>query len=1233
MYKLIKQENNSVDKLIQYGSAIPKIINYDIINNPKINKMESDSKIPLLCNNSNIIIKKDNYYLKISNPIFDGLYYEMDNDLNVFIHIINDTLSSNNIQSEYNISTNYDKTIYANKILSFNNKNISFNAIFVNKLEVIGGINAYLLKNEELNDLSKILKQIFIFNRTNGYLHNLKYNDSNINLDKYIFINKYYELICILTCSNYLINIPDFEVFPDDKIKKESNTNKILKFLKTNDTKTVMFNNIINLNNNIPYIDFNKINTSITHSTLEIKNDENLDKILEKIKTNYYYIYNKYVFIKKNLLSIFCPPTATTTTTDKINLINLNNLYSFDSHLAAHVPRDDIEKRNMEIDKKLIDINKKSYNFTDELNKEIKQLFIFSEGIQSINNLFNYHINELYKKQLTDSTTSANTKYDDLNLDIIILLIYFEKRLDNYNLTIGKCNNVLPINPLKCIENLMQNSTEYITSDNIKINDFFIKTNDILPLINQKQIFSYGISICVEQSILEIVKLFFWDFTEKKYDLNIFLNRIKTSENNILYKFMKDIYIKKYVKKKDDEQLVYDEFFNLIGNNKIKNVEYSIKGDMISKVSNIINTIHYLLTTEVNETTTKTILISNPDEFIESLNEKIIPFNLNIFLKNTDNNLTSNLYLQYNEIIIIYINIAQSHTQIVLPSKDDYTIRELYNTEPKICDIVNLFSYNDLIEQLNLYSLKSNERSNSIYNYIKHLENYANPFIINFLIENDPTTNFILSKKYDDNNTLLHQYLETNSNSNININLVSKMIKDEDQKKIRNKDGDTYLDIYINNYKDKNLDLDINIIKLLISTEHNYAFHNYVKNNNNIYSEIVSLFCQYNPNIKTIQNINDLYNTPLHTYISNHISNVKLESIKLLILPCTELDEKKNILLIVNSDGNTPLNLYIKLNKVNLKPNILDQLISDITTNNSKLSTDKTSLLIPNANGNTPLNEYLLGKQSFQVKTLKSSEQNNLEINIDIISKLINEQSILIENKNRLIPLHTYINNNLITQINVDIIKLLISTNPDNNLIIKQLDVENNTPLNMYIKKYLTKLDKNIIKILTNFEVNIIPDKNGFTPLHTYLYLSGQDKEIISILLVNDDHKLMVTNCNYTPLHLYVEKAKQHKTEIIELLISSNRLDNLLIKSYDNDNCENVSTNKKIKNGKTPFDLYTKKDKTVKTLLTAIENKNKNKNKSIEQHGSSSIDSNMIDYQHKYLKYKKKYINLKNILK
>jgi len=597
------------------------------------------------------------------------------------------------------------------------------------------------------------------------------------------------------------------------------------------------------------------------------------------------------------------------------------------------------------------------------------------------------------------------------------------------------------------------------------------------------------------------------------------------------------------------------------------------------------------------------------------------------------------------------MNIVQGHTQIVLPSKDDYTIRQLYNTEPKICDIINLFSYNDLIEQLNLYSLKSNERSNSIYNYIKHLENYANPFIINFLIENDPTTNFILSKKYDDNNTLLHQYLETNSNSNLNIKLVSKMIFDENQKKIRNKDGNTYLDIYINNYKDMSIDrykdmgidkdtgidmgidrhkdLDINIIKLLISTEHNYAFHNYVKKYNNISSEIVSLFYQYNPYIKIIQNINDLSNTPLHTYISSHISNIKLDSIKLLILPNTELSSDKMVLNIINSEGNTPLNLYVKLNKVNLKTNILDQLIS----------TDKTNLLIPNARGNTPLNEYLLGKQSFQVRTLKSSEQNNQEINIDIISKLADEQSILIENKNKLIPLHTYINNNLITQINIDIIKLLIK---NNNLIIKKLDVDNNTALNMYIKKCLTitktqiitcNLDLIIIQILADSEVKIIPDKNGFTPLHTYLYLGGQNKDIISILLENDDHKLMITNCNYTPLHLYVEKANQHKKEQIELLTSSNKLDHLLIKSYDNDNCLNVS--KKVKIGKTPFDLYTKKDKSIKTLLMV--EKIKTKIKKSEQVGSSdnsySISSSMIDYEQKYLKYKTKYINLKNILK
>ena len=174
------------------------------------------------------------------------------------------------------------------------------------------------------------------------------------------------------------------------------------------------------------------------------------------------------------------------------------------------------------------------------------------------------------------------------NIDIIILLTYFYLRFERPSISIHDFKNILPINKNKCILNLIQNSINYniqsTIQSNTKIYNFFNKTNNKLPLINNnKKIYVNNVSICVEQSILELVKLLFWNFKEKSYDLE----KPVCDNTYSLYTFMKNTYIPNYKPNKDDKQEVYDEFFNLISN--ISNVEYSSKGDIISNVTNVLN--------------------------------------------------------------------------------------------------------------------------------------------------------------------------------------------------------------------------------------------------------------------------------------------------------------------------------------------------------------------------------------------------------------------------------------------------------------------------------------------------------------------------------------------------------------------------------------------------------------------------------------------------------------------
>ena len=350
---------------------------------------------------------------------------------------------------------------------------------------------------------------------------------------------------------------------------------------------------------------------------------------------------------------------------------------------------------------------------------------------------------------------------------------------------------------------------------------------------------------------------------------------------------MQDIYLQNYVKGKEDKQIVYDEFFVLISN--INSIEYSQKGDIISKLSNVSNALNYLLFGSNN-------VENNILNIIEKINDKIKINNLRLTLEQD-----INICLYFTDIKVIYANIAPNHSKICLPLDDILTLNKLHEKDEILCNTINLWCFNDMIEQIGLYSIKKPLNGISLYNYLTKIEALDDNLIV-FLLESDLTIDLI--SQQENGNTLLHEYLVHNSKK-INSNIIMKMLK-HNNKTIKNANDDTYLDVYIQN---SNI-INENIVKLLQTSNymnHNYPLHKYInkyKDKSNV--NIIKLLCN-NDECKNIIKINNLdqydsKNTALNQYLTIPSPNINI--IKNLVT-----NENK---LLVDEHNNSPLYTYIK---------------------------------------------------------------------------------------------------------------------------------------------------------------------------------------------------------------------------------------------------------------------------------------------------------------------------------
>ena len=282
-------------------------------------------------------------------------------------------------------------------------------------------------------------------------------------------------------------------------------------------------------------------------------------------------------------------------------------------------------------------------------------------------------------------------------------------------------------------------------------------------------------------------------------------------------------------------------------------------------------------------------------------------------------------------------------------------------------------------------------------------------------------------------------------------------------------------------------------------------FNSYENSNfHNDDTELIKLFLA-NPK-ESINNI-----TLISKYIYYRFSNYNIELIEKFI------GNEANNLTIQDEKGQTPLHLYLKLNKI-INKDIIKLLLKD---DDHKLMKD--------IDNQTPLHLYLDFSTNF--------DHTIINFEIEIIELLLkdNDHKIM-QNKNNQTPLHLYLNYCITT--NDEIIELLLK---DNDHKIMQ-NKNNQTPLHLYLT-YRTNFNIKTIELLLNDKDDdhkIKQNKHNETPLHLYLnYSNSYNDEIIKLLFyINSIHYKLTDIRNNPLIYYYLKKITLINSDIVKLLIN-----------------------------------------------------------------------------------------------
>ena len=515
--------------------------------------------------------------------------------------------------------------------------------------------------------------------------------------------------------------------------------------------------------------------------------------------------------------------------------------------------------------------------------------------------------------------------------------------------------------------------------------------------------------------------------------------------------------------------------------------------------------------------------------------------------------------LQFNTNCVLIITCTDEieHWKKIIKEYSSHSIYNIINSKNDIKKILNkdILKSNFLI--INLNFINNNYLKDYLYKYHNDIDKNLDINILNALydnlhnknIDNQCLNNLHLFKwnsiifdnienikNFDKNNYI--NYLSSNIkyylvNSNLDDSIINYVIKNSITENVENIDNFYYFikkELVISNYK--NLNLNINFIKLVLSDDENKIYDFFFENNLDIRK--ASLFLtnpeKYNFNVKSLNEIFEINENYYKCLINNE--NKKINNIKHFF---KDKEEHVNINNYINDYFET--NFFFKENEEDI-----DLLIKNIY-NNINLYNLKI-LYFKNIVNEFNNNEYYC---SICLDTINKCNFSIINCGHyfckDCIRKYINEKEHSLECpncrnsfslKDIYIPLINNYKNNIIQGTKINKIREIIN-NKDNNKIIIITQFKDNIKI-----KELLNIEENINYYHLFYKNNNIKDKNK------NIFLNDASK---SVLFCNYDDILKYYFNNLNTI-IFIDYPLTDLNNNIYLKIKNNYIDKYI--SSDN---------------------------------------------------------------------------------
>jgi hypothetical protein len=624
------------------GGKIPKILDATIDKNDKVDYINKSAPLYFNLNKNPIVSTNNNLYSYDFDYKPDSQVFRIDSNLD----LVNAGRFDSLVQpTQVDAYTPSDDDKY--RVINVNGEQIPYylgkihNKKEFGKLKLLYQYIAWTMNPDDFSniklgvlksetDIINLIESMFLISDDLNMLVGLSKSLNNI-VDKYIFISKFYELLEIITWTPPTYTIEEAKRAEFSFINVPNGTSRDNKTLQ----KNINEENYIQLapNGNITFI------KSILYSNRDHLSDE------KKLKYIKFITWIDYILHKLKKIFNYEP---TRNEIGKINLINLIDLYS------GYVPifKDDINPKindNMKVCKYI--------NTIDKTNTKVPTLekYFYNEAV----GLYNFI-------QTINKIKNWKTGYglSKINIHLVLLLSYFDIRINQTQISQGKYINAIPINKTEALTNLFGYGRSFIqdiSTDTLLTRitaDYFSKSNIGPEIIDDTPTISYQdlyFPACVENTILQFVKCLFWDYTRKKF----FHNPIGLPEDNFLV-----VYMDKYMQSDKQTESLVEEFVGpLINLNNIdyvrKNQKYTNGYEYNATTPNFIKTLLMLLKTRYADIGSAVISSNSIDDDIAELKSILEPngFDIEITDISSSEGSADKIELTKNGDVVIEVNL------------------------------------------------------------------------------------------------------------------------------------------------------------------------------------------------------------------------------------------------------------------------------------------------------------------------------------------------------------------------------------------------------------------------------------------------------------------------------------------------------------------------------------------------------------------------------------------------